>query len=226
MRIILVRHGEPDYEKDCLTDNGRVQAAAVAERLEPEGIEAIYTSPMGRAVETATALAKRIGVTELTRLPWMRELSWGGKDGMPVYAEGHPWDCANRMIQLGEDVLSPDWQENPLFRHNRVVEEAARTSAGTDAWMEMLGYVREGAYYRCTRTEEAQHTVALFCHGGSSSAMLARLLNLTFPYVCATLHMPFTGVTIIRLGRTPGQLVMPIVELASDSAHLGHSQEE
>jgi hypothetical protein len=32
--------------------------------------------------------------------------------------------------------------------------------------------------------------------------------------------MPFTGITIIRLGREPGELVMPIVELASDSRHL------
>lgn len=31
MRIIFVRHGEPDYQKDCLTDEGRVQAAAAAE---------------------------------------------------------------------------------------------------------------------------------------------------------------------------------------------------
>ena len=33
MRIIFVRHGEPDYARDCLTDAGRRQAAAAAERL-------------------------------------------------------------------------------------------------------------------------------------------------------------------------------------------------
>ena len=38
MRIIFVRHGEPDYARDCLTEAGRRQAAAAAERLAEEGI--------------------------------------------------------------------------------------------------------------------------------------------------------------------------------------------
>ena len=38
MRIIFVRHGEPDYEKDCLTETGKLQAEAAARRLEREGI--------------------------------------------------------------------------------------------------------------------------------------------------------------------------------------------
>ncbi|MBO5987521.1 MAG: histidine phosphatase family protein, partial [Lachnospiraceae bacterium] len=39
MRIIIVRHGEPNYEKDCLTSLGIRQAKAVAKRLADEGIE-------------------------------------------------------------------------------------------------------------------------------------------------------------------------------------------
>ena len=30
MRIIFVRHGEPDYKRDCLTETGKAQAAAAA----------------------------------------------------------------------------------------------------------------------------------------------------------------------------------------------------
>ena len=41
MRIVFVRHGEPDYEHDCLTPAGREQALAVAERLKEDGIEEI-----------------------------------------------------------------------------------------------------------------------------------------------------------------------------------------
>ena len=37
MRLLLVRHGEPDYEKDCLTDLGIKQAEIVAKRLLDEG---------------------------------------------------------------------------------------------------------------------------------------------------------------------------------------------
>ena len=39
MRIIFVRHGEPDYANDCLTEQGRLQAQEAAKRLLEEGIE-------------------------------------------------------------------------------------------------------------------------------------------------------------------------------------------
>ena len=42
MRIIFVRHGEPDYKNDCLTAEGHIQAEAVAKRLANEKIEGIY----------------------------------------------------------------------------------------------------------------------------------------------------------------------------------------
>ena len=32
MRMIFVRHGHPDYKNDCLTDLGRKQAEAAADR--------------------------------------------------------------------------------------------------------------------------------------------------------------------------------------------------
>ena len=53
MRIVFVRHGHPNYEKDCLTDLGRLHAAAAAERLAAEGITEIYSSTCGRAYETS-----------------------------------------------------------------------------------------------------------------------------------------------------------------------------
>ncbi len=62
MRIIFVRHGEPDYALDCLTPAGRAQAEAAAERLRGEGISAVYASPMGRAAETAACTARLLGL--------------------------------------------------------------------------------------------------------------------------------------------------------------------
>lgn len=53
MKIIFVRHGEPDYIKDCLTENGKKQAKNVAVRLKDQHIKAVFSSPMGRAKESA-----------------------------------------------------------------------------------------------------------------------------------------------------------------------------
>ena len=52
MRIIFARYGELDYSRDCLTEEGKLQTVAIAERLGIEGISKIYASPCGRAVET------------------------------------------------------------------------------------------------------------------------------------------------------------------------------
>jgi phosphohistidine phosphatase len=67
MRLYLVRHadaapGEPD-ELRSLTPEGRRQAQELAERLQADGVEpdAIISSPLLRARETADALAGTTG---------------------------------------------------------------------------------------------------------------------------------------------------------------------
>jgi probable phosphomutase (TIGR03848 family) len=67
MDLLLIRHGENDYTRTGklaglapgvhLNEAGRTQAQALAERLRPAPIKAIYTSPLERAQETALPLA-------------------------------------------------------------------------------------------------------------------------------------------------------------------------
>jgi len=219
MRIIFVRHGEPDYERDCLTPLGKTQARAAAERLGEEGIRAVFSSPLGRALETARYTADRLGLPVQT-LPFMRELQWGSADGAPLFADGHPWDIADELARTGWDLTRTDWPEHPYFRRNLVTASSAFVARETDGWLETLGYRREGCAYRCCRADDAQDTVALFCHGGSSSAALAQIFRLPFPYLCAALHLSFTGIFIARFSRQPGSLGQPIVELAGDGRHI------
>lgn len=69
--IVLVRHGETESNKlglfrgrlDVpLNETGRAQAAAVARALKAEPIAAVFTSPLGRAVDTARAIAREHGL--------------------------------------------------------------------------------------------------------------------------------------------------------------------
>ena len=219
VRIIFVRHGEPDYARDCLTEQGKLQALAAAERLRGEGIEEIYASPLGRAAETAAAASDVLKLPVKT-LDYMRELHWGRTDGKPMLMDGHPWNLADEMARRGWDLTNPGWREHEFFANNRVVEEADHVARKTDEWMLSLGYEREGAYYRCRRPDNRQKTVALFSHGGSSAAAMARILNLTFPYACALFHLEFTGITILRLERTPGEIRLPCMELCNDGRHI------
>ena len=42
MLLYIVRHGDPDYEYDCLTERGKLQAEAVGKRMVAAGINEIY----------------------------------------------------------------------------------------------------------------------------------------------------------------------------------------
>ena len=146
MRIIFVRHGHPNYANDCLTELGKLHAAAAAERLSNEGITEIYSSTCGRAYETAGYIARKLEL-DIVKCDFMREISWGDVDGKP-YESGHPWTIADEMVARGKPLVNPDWRAHPEFCRNRLLACCDKVAAGADAWLAELGYIREDAYYR------------------------------------------------------------------------------
>ncbi len=219
MRIVFVRHGEPDYARDCLTALGRAQAEAAALRLKEEGIREIWSSPLGRAQETAQAASRALGLPVRT-LDFMQELSWGSTDGTELIGGGHPWAIVFEMARQGMDLNDPHWQELPYFRTNRLLDCIRRVESGIDEWLEQYGYVREGIYYRHTQEEREERTVALFSHGGSSSAAMGHILNLRFPCACAMLHIDHTGITVVQMESRIGGGTLSRLTLTNDARHI------
>ena len=90
-RIIIVRHGYSvtnaanrftGQTDVALTDEGRRQAERVADYLVPrEHIDAIFSSDLSRAVDTARPTAERLGL-EINTTPALRELAMGVWEGM------------------------------------------------------------------------------------------------------------------------------------------------
>lgn len=90
-KIIIVRHGYSvtnaanrftGQTDVALTDEGRRQAERVADYLVPrEHIDAIFSSDLSRAVDTARPTAERLGL-EINRDPALRELAMGVWEGM------------------------------------------------------------------------------------------------------------------------------------------------
>ena len=54
MKILFVRHGDPDYSIDSLTETGWKEAKLVSNRLTQLDVKNFYCSPMGRARDTAS----------------------------------------------------------------------------------------------------------------------------------------------------------------------------
>ncbi len=87
--MLLIRHGANDWVHGRLAgwtpgvhlnDDGRAQAAALSERLGDLPITAIYTSPLERCVETATAIAQPRGL-QLRLVEQIGEVRYGEWQG-------------------------------------------------------------------------------------------------------------------------------------------------
>ena len=220
MRIVLIRHGDPNYEKDCLTELGHKQVKVAAQRLLKEGIEEIYSSPLGRARQTAQAFSDASGIKEIKILDFIQEIRFG-REGELYNNKWNPWLGVNALVREGKDLQSDDWREYPVFKDNFATIDADKIAEESDKWLEELGYKREGQYYRNMGKDDKEKTIAIFCHGGSSAAFLARVLNQTFAYMCGVLlRFPHTTITVLHFDNTPGVLTLPVIELLNDDRHL------
>jgi len=217
MRIILVRHGHPDYANDCLTPLGKRHAAAAALRLQEEGIQKIFSSTCGRAMETARHTADLLGLP-VEGMDAFREINWGAADGQPLAFAGHPWDTADHMVAENQSLLDPDWAGNPPFERNIVVDCVRKVAQAADEWLLSLGYQREGLYYRVL--QPAYQTVALFGHGGETAALLSHLFNVPFPFFCSAMGPDYTGIIVITLPDAADTLVPPRFALVNDVKHI------
>jgi broad specificity phosphatase PhoE len=88
--LLLVRHGETDWNADGrlqgqtdrpLSDFGRRQAQRLAEELADDELEAIYSSDLSRARETAEIVGERLGLPVVLD-PDLREKDWGTWEGL------------------------------------------------------------------------------------------------------------------------------------------------
>ena len=88
-RIILVRHGETEWNKKHrmqgqvnipLNENGLLQIRMVAERLKNEKIDVIYSSPLSRAYQTAVEIAKEHSL-DIIKDDSLKEISYGVLEG-------------------------------------------------------------------------------------------------------------------------------------------------
>lgn len=66
MKLLIIRHGDPDYSVDSLTEKGRREAELLKNKLIKLDIKDFYCSPLGRARATAEPTLKALGMTQGT----------------------------------------------------------------------------------------------------------------------------------------------------------------
>ena len=183
MRLLIIRHGDPDYAIDGLTEKGKREVALLADRLGREEISAIYCSPLGRAQLTAAPFAERLGLPVVTA-DWLREFDHyeNGKIMAPDLTKPDCcWDRMPALVEQYPDLYHPTrWREVDFIQNSRVPELYDMVCRSLDDLLAKYGYVRKGCGYRVVRSNH--DTVALVCHFGLGSVLLSRLMNAS-PYV-------------------------------------------
>ena len=221
MRLYIIRHGDPDYERNALTDRGRLEAAALGERLAGEGLTHLYTSPSGRARQTMQYTAETTGLTP-TVLPWADELGglhWELPDGQTAWA----WHVEGEVVRRNPSLASRQgWHEQPPLDHPGFREIVEALQRASDAFLVEHGYVREGDVYRMARANRDR--IAVFCHGGMGVAWIAHLLALPVSLAWCGLFMATSSVTTVLFEERSKEVASPRCLAISDTSHLYHAR--
>lgn len=139
MRIYLIRHGRQNSPL-CnvnvpLSDAGRRQAELLGERLKKESIDAVWSSDLIRACETADIINEKIQAPRIIR-EGLREISFGELEGLSddVIMERYADFFAARAT-MKEDLPYPGGENaaDVIRRAVPVMDEIAKSGAETVA---------------------------------------------------------------------------------------------
>ena len=224
MKLLIIRHGDPDYEKDSLTEKGWREAALLAERMSKETVTDFYVSPLGRARDTASLTLEKMGRRAL-ECDWLREFP--PRIRRPDLASGtvNAWDWLPQDWTEDPVFFDKDrWASNAVMREGHVGEMYEKVVRGLDRILAEHGYIRDGGYYR---TEKGNRDVlAFFCHFGVECVLLSHLMNVSpmilWHHMCAA---PSSVTTAYTEERREGKAIFRVSSFG-DISHLYAGEEE
>lgn len=225
MKLILIRHGDPDYPNDSLTEKGIREAKLLAERVAKwENITDFYCSPLGRAQKTASYSLEKTG-REAVTYDWLREFSYFIDD--PVTGRhGVPWDLMPRYwTEIPEMYDRNDWQKTALYRSNEALLPAYRELCeGLDGLIASYGYKRQGNYYLADpdkrKQDDEEDTIVIFCHLGVTCMMLSHLLGISPVPLLHGFFLAPTSVTILSTEERMENEAYFRIQVMGDVTHL------
>ncbi len=217
MNLLIIRHGDPDYGNDTLTERGVAEATALNPRMKKINPDFVYVSPLGRAKKTAELACEGLDVRAET-LPWLREFEGRcvkpnlGKES--ICWDWMPADWTTREIFYDKDR----WFTDPAFDGTNVRGEYEKVAAGLDALLARHGYERNGNFYRAVAP--TNDTVVLFCHFALQCVLISRLIGCS-PMVLwhGTVAAPSSVTTIYTEERREGEASFRIGAFG-DTSHL------
>lgn len=210
MEVILIRHADPDYANDTLTEKGHAEARALADHLRNQPLDALYVSPMGRARATMTYTAEIKGLTATT-LEWLRELNgnWVGNRWC--------WNMTGAENLASGQLPQVDTWAGQAPYGPLMLPQYEHLAGEFDALLHSYGYRKDGLRYRVEASSSAR--IACFCHAGTILTLLSYLLHWPLPLVYSHLTYDPTGVTPLVWVEEDG-FAVPKAKALNDLSHL------
>lgn len=195
MKLVLIRHADPDMVNNTLTPHGFVEAEALAEAYKNFQFDEAYCSPLNRAKFTADIFMKYHANGSYVIKDWLKEISTPIR--VPYEKEEViPWDFLPAEFVREEPFFAGDAYFSSEWLKSGDVEKLYNEAAtGLDEILRSNGYIRDGRLYRVVQSNTK--TILLFCHFGMMAALMSHLLNIPFVLLAQYFECQPTGVTTI-----------------------------
>lgn len=230
MKILIIRHGDPDYEHDNLTEKGKKEAELLSERLLGQKITSVYVSPLGRAKATAQPFLEKSGLAA-KELPWLAEFGasvypdYEGK-GLPAPfgPQCNPWCVTPQYWSTEVDGLYDRkiWKSHKLFEKSDAVKLYETIENSFNSLMASHGYRRSGQIYHIDSSADKSQVLALFCHQGVGLAILSAIASIPPAQMWENFFFAPSSVSTIFMDEYPPYPMQSVAKIASigDTSHL------
>ena len=226
MQLIFIRHGEPNYAIDSLTEEGFLEADLLAKRIVNEHwpVTDIFQSPLGRAQDTARPTLKALN-REAETCPWLREFSCGEytpPDGSRD-TKKTPWDFYPDYWTADPKLGDRDaWTQADVMQlmPENVADRFAEVKNGLDEVLARYGYHRENGYYRVDENAQRDAELVFFCHLGLAGVACGHLLNVAPPVLWHGFFLPASSVTVLNTEERQGDIAGFRCQVMGDTQHL------
>lgn len=224
MRLLIIRHGDPDYERDSLTETGWREAELLSERISKMEVADFYVSPLGRARDTASSTLKKMNRSAV-ECEWLREFAPKIHRPDSPCQEKIAWDWLPRDWTKEEEFFRRDlWAVGDVMKAGKVGEEYRWVTDNFDRLLAEHGYEREGETYRVKQAN--RDTLVFFCHFGVECVLLSHLMNVSPMILWHSLCAAPTSVTTIYTEERREGVAIFRVSSFGDISHLYAAGEE
>lgn len=216
LKIIIIRHAEPDYSVDSLTEKGFKEVIHLTERLEGMNVKKIYCSPLGRAKATIEPFAKKAGKS-IEILPWLREFP--GKLFSNTEKENICWDIMPSFLG-SKDKLSDcyEWEKEFPFNTGNAGEKYRYVVNELYNLLEELGYKKQESLFRVDNNNE--DVIVFCCHFALGMVLISALTEIAPPLLWQGFFLAPSSISCISTEEREKGFVAFRCEYIGDTSHL------